>query len=278
VLRAGGNAATYAKALAEVRKLDIGCIAVGQYLHQLPDDLVKAILNNTETKVIFRLSSGGSGGIERELPPLEAKDLVALEKYWGYANVAIDNGVSGPFGFAGLPPLQLEPDQTLSDKVRKQSRALIANPRKAMDRRLDGNQLAEDAKLELLRALQKRNDQGDRRDPSETVRLNIPEEVADQDNLWEHVEVESANSRYEGGEDAAVAPPWDDGPPARAEAKGAGAHATDTKQSQGADADTSERPVEREEETVSAEAQVGAGDLWSKVRPVETEDEPSEDA
>jgi hypothetical protein len=91
--------------LSELRKYRLNLILAHQYLAQLDERLLAAILGNVGTIISFRIGPTDAEAIAQEfLPEISATDLVNLPNYHIYLKLMIDGRVSSPFSAETLPP------------------------------------------------------------------------------------------------------------------------------------------------------------------------------
>lgn len=93
--------------LSELRKYRLNLTLGHQYLAQLDERLLTAILGNVGTIISFRIGPQDTETIAREFAPeFTATDLVSLPNYHIYLKLMIDGRVSAPFSAKTLPPLR----------------------------------------------------------------------------------------------------------------------------------------------------------------------------
>jgi hypothetical protein len=96
--------------LSELRKYRLNLILAHQYLSQLDERLLSAILGNVGTVISFRIGPQDAEIIVREFAPeFSATDLVNLPNYHIYLKLMIDGRVSSPFSAVTLPPPHKDP-------------------------------------------------------------------------------------------------------------------------------------------------------------------------
>jgi len=95
---------SFATMLSEVRKYKIGLFLTHQYLEQLPDEVLSAVLGNVGTIITFRLSSADSKVMAEEFYPVfKIDDFINLPRYCIYLKLLIDGTASKPFSAKTLP-------------------------------------------------------------------------------------------------------------------------------------------------------------------------------
>ncbi|MDT7540579.1 MAG: hypothetical protein QOE33_483 [Acidobacteriota bacterium] len=91
--------------LSELRKYRLNLILAHQYLAQLDERLLTAILGNVGTIASFRIGPQDAEIIAQEFAPeISATDLVNLPNHHVYLKLMIDGRVSSPFSAKTLPP------------------------------------------------------------------------------------------------------------------------------------------------------------------------------
>jgi len=91
--------------LSELRKYRLNLILAHQYLGQLDERLLAAILGNAGTIISFRIGPQDAEIIAQEFAPeFSATDLVSLPNYHIYLKLMIGGRVSHPFSAVTLPP------------------------------------------------------------------------------------------------------------------------------------------------------------------------------
>lgn len=91
--------------LSELRKYRLNLILAHQYLAQLDERLLFAILGNIGTIISFRIGPSDTETIAQEFAPeISSTDLVNLPNYHIYLKLMIDGRVSQPFSAVTLPP------------------------------------------------------------------------------------------------------------------------------------------------------------------------------
>jgi energy-coupling factor transporter ATP-binding protein EcfA2 len=98
-----------ANMVSELRKHAVGLVLAHQHLHQLGEDVRKAVLGNVGSFVAFRLGAEDAPLLAREFAPVfDAADLVQLKNHDCYVKLLIDGIPSRPFSATTLPPSVLE--------------------------------------------------------------------------------------------------------------------------------------------------------------------------
>lgn len=93
--------------LSELRKYRLNLILAHQYLAQLDERLLAAILGNVGTIISFRVGPSDTETIAQEFAPeFSATDLINLPNYHIYLKLMIDGRVSSPFSAKTLPTSQ----------------------------------------------------------------------------------------------------------------------------------------------------------------------------
>ena len=102
--------------LSELRKYGVGMILAHQYLYQLGEDILHAVLGNAGTLISFRLGAKDAGFIAKEFEPKFAGvDLLTLPNYHIYLKLLINGTPSRPFSAVTMPPWKVS---TLQHRLR----------------------------------------------------------------------------------------------------------------------------------------------------------------
>ena len=94
--------------LAQTRKYGLYAIAANQVPQDLPQDVLRGIQSNTQSKFCFRLDAQASRMIAdfiasgSKYPTTD--DIISMDNYWAWANVKMGQEQSGPFVIKGLAP------------------------------------------------------------------------------------------------------------------------------------------------------------------------------
>ncbi|MBS1624077.1 MAG: type IV secretion system DNA-binding domain-containing protein [Bacteroidetes bacterium] len=83
---------------SELRKFKVGLILANQYLHQMDDDVRRAILGNAGTLISFRVGTEDAQILSREMYPVfKIEDFINLPNYSIFLKLMIDGVPSKPF-------------------------------------------------------------------------------------------------------------------------------------------------------------------------------------
>lgn len=83
---------------SELRKMKVGLILVNQYLHQMDEEVRRAILGNAGTLISFRVGTEDALILAREMQPaFSVEDFINLTNYSIYLKLMIDGSPSRPF-------------------------------------------------------------------------------------------------------------------------------------------------------------------------------------
>ncbi len=84
--------------LSELRKFGVGLILANQYLHQMEDDVRRAVFGNVGTLICFRVGTEDAQILSREMYPTFAiEHFINLPNYSIYLRLIIDGVPSKPF-------------------------------------------------------------------------------------------------------------------------------------------------------------------------------------
>ncbi len=116
---------SFSNILSEARKYRLGLIMAHQYMEQLSEEVLAAVIGNVGTIISFRVGSTDSEILEKEFAPVfMATDIVNLAKFQIFLKLMIDGVASQPFSAMTLPPIA---QRTASlDKVIRVSRERYA--------------------------------------------------------------------------------------------------------------------------------------------------------
>lgn len=129
---------SFSKVLSEARKYHLNLILAHQYIAQLTttesSTMHGAVFGNVGTMVVFRVSSDDAKFLEKEFEPeFNAQDLVHLPNYHIYLRLMIDGIVSRPFSAVTLPPIKINREAKVDEKVINMSRQLYAREREEVE-------------------------------------------------------------------------------------------------------------------------------------------------
>jgi hypothetical protein len=97
---------SFANILSEARKYRLDLIMAHQYMEQLDETVLAAVIGNVGTMVTFRVGSSDAEILAKEfIPTFVEEDLVNLPKYHVYLKLMIDGVASRPFSALTLPPI-----------------------------------------------------------------------------------------------------------------------------------------------------------------------------
>jgi hypothetical protein len=97
---------SFANILSEARKYRLDLIMAHQYMEQLDETVLAAVIGNVGTMVTFRVGSSDAEILAKEfIPTFIEEDLVNLPKYHVYLKLMIDGVASRPFSAMTLPPI-----------------------------------------------------------------------------------------------------------------------------------------------------------------------------
>jgi len=93
--------------LAELRKYRVGLTLAHQYLGQLDERVLQAVLGNVGTTLAFRVGPEDAEVLGRSFEPVfSAQDLVNLPNHMMYVRLLIRGALSQPFSAETLPPAE----------------------------------------------------------------------------------------------------------------------------------------------------------------------------
>lgn len=119
---------SFANILSEARKYRLGLILAHQYMEQLEEEVLAAVIGNVGTLLTFRVGSTDSEILAKEFAPtFVEEDLVNLPKFQIYLKLMIDGIASRPFSAMTLPSISVATGS--ENKVIRVSRERYAVPR-----------------------------------------------------------------------------------------------------------------------------------------------------
>ncbi len=120
---------SFANILSEARKYRLGLTLAHQYMEQLDELVLAAVIGNVGTMVTFRVGSSDAEILAKEFAPVFIEEnLVNLPKFNVYLKLMIDGVASRPFSALAMPPIKLTSAGS-SDKVIKVSRERYSTQR-----------------------------------------------------------------------------------------------------------------------------------------------------
>ncbi len=119
---------SFSNILSEARKYRLDLIMAHQYMEQLDENVLAAVIGNVGTLVTFRVGSTDAEILAKEFAPTFVEtDLVNLTKFQIYLKLMIDGVASQPFSANTLSPINLSTGSF--DKVVRVSRERYATNR-----------------------------------------------------------------------------------------------------------------------------------------------------
>lgn len=119
---------SFANILSEARKYRLDLTMAHQYMEQLDETVLAAVIGNVGSILTFRVGSTDAEVLAKEfIPTFVEEDLINLPKYHIYLKLMIDGIASRPFSALTLPPIAQATDS--EEKVIKVSRERYAVPR-----------------------------------------------------------------------------------------------------------------------------------------------------
>lgn len=126
---------SFANILSEARKYRLDLIMAHQYMEQLEEEVLAAVIGNVGTMVTFRVGSSDAEILAKEFTPtFVEEDLVNLPKFQVYLKLMIDGVASRPFSATTLGPIAASTAST--EKVVRVSRERYATPREKIEEKI----------------------------------------------------------------------------------------------------------------------------------------------
>jgi hypothetical protein len=141
---------SFSNILSEARKYRLDLTMAHQYMEQLDETVLAAVIGNVGTLVTFRVGSTDAEILAKEFAPTFVEtDLVNLTKFQIYLKLMIDGVASQPFSANTLQPIAISTGST--EKVIKVSRERYATSRENIEDKImrwTGMESGEDDDLE----------------------------------------------------------------------------------------------------------------------------------
>ncbi len=128
---------SFAGILSEARKYRLNLILAHQFMAQLDETVLNAVLGNVGTIVSFRVGALDTEVLEKEFEPtFYANDLVNLDKYNIYLKLMIDGVSTRPFSAQTLFPIDVSATEGDVDKVIETSRQQYAHSKEDVEQKI----------------------------------------------------------------------------------------------------------------------------------------------
>lgn len=126
---------SFANILSEARKYRLGLIMAHQYMEQLDEKVLAAVIGNVGSLVTYRVGSTDADILAKEFAPtFIEEDLVNLPKFNIYLKLMIDGVSSRPFSSLTLPPIGFATGST--EKVIRVTRERYGTPRDKIEEKI----------------------------------------------------------------------------------------------------------------------------------------------
>jgi hypothetical protein len=126
---------SFANILSEARKYRLGLIMAHQYMEQLDEKVLAAVIGNVGSLVTYRVGSTDAEILAKEFAPtFIEEDLVNLPKFNIYLKLMIDGVSSRPFSSLTLPPIGFSTGST--EKVVRVTRERYGTPRDKIEEKI----------------------------------------------------------------------------------------------------------------------------------------------
>lgn len=129
---------SFSNILSEARKYRLNLTIAHQYTAQIATkdstSVRDAVFGNVGTMIIFRVGADDAEFLEKEFEPeFMAQDLVNLPNFHVYLKLMIDGVTSRPFSASTLPPMKVDPEAGVKNKIIELSRSLYCRPREEVE-------------------------------------------------------------------------------------------------------------------------------------------------
>ena len=122
--------------LSEARKYRLSLVLGNQFMTQLKEELREAIIGNVGTTITGRIGiTDAEIMVKRYTPVFDAEDLTKLPNYESVVVAQIQGVPSAPFSMSWIAPMG-QPNQQLSDALKRLSAAKYARPRAEVEREI----------------------------------------------------------------------------------------------------------------------------------------------
>ncbi len=122
--------------LSEARKYRLSLVLGNQFMTQLKEELREAIIGNVGTTITGRIGiTDAEIMVKRYTPVFDAEDLTKLPNYESVVVAQIQGVPSAPFSMNWVAPMG-QPNQQLSDALKRLSAAKYARPRSEVEREI----------------------------------------------------------------------------------------------------------------------------------------------
>jgi len=126
---------SFANILSEARKYRLALIMAHQYMEQLDEKVLAAIIGNVGTTISYRVGSTDAEILAKEFAPIFIEnDLVNLPKYQVFLKLMIDGISSQPFSAMSMPPIGSPTGS--AEKVIRVSRERYATSRDKIEEKI----------------------------------------------------------------------------------------------------------------------------------------------
>jgi hypothetical protein len=126
---------SFANILSEARKYRLDLTMAHQYMEQLDETVLAAVIGNVGSLITYRVGSTDAEILAKEFAPtFVEEDLVNLPKFNIYLKLMIDGVSSRPFSAITLPPIGSRTDS--ADKVIRITRERYGTPREKIEEKI----------------------------------------------------------------------------------------------------------------------------------------------
>lgn len=126
---------SFANILSEARKYRLGLTMAHQYMEQLDETVLAAVIGNVGSLITYRVGSTDAAILVKEFTPtFTEEDLVNLPKFNIYLKLMIDGVSSRPFSALTLPPIGSSTGST--ERVIRVTRERYGTPREKIEEKI----------------------------------------------------------------------------------------------------------------------------------------------
>ncbi|MDD5050681.1 MAG: type IV secretion system DNA-binding domain-containing protein [Candidatus Pacebacteria bacterium] len=128
---------TFTSLLSESRKYALGIHITNQYLAQLPEGIMKAVLGNIGTMLAFEVGAEDAEILEKEFEPMTVDDFLGLPRFHFYIKLMIDGKTSTAFSGIGIPPESEKYASRIKDKIVTLNRLAYGIPQILAEKKME---------------------------------------------------------------------------------------------------------------------------------------------
>ncbi len=90
--------------LSEVRKFGVGLVLAHQFVDQLDEEIIAAVLGNVGTKITFRVGARDARRLIGYQPAISITELIGMPNFAAFVELLVGGVPTSPFTLRCLPP------------------------------------------------------------------------------------------------------------------------------------------------------------------------------